>query len=177
MDKQCKRCNFRTPEARKICQVCGHTQFHRQSAWQSAGDRVTGASNTTCSATPEPAINPTRALPSLLGNLCQATRQVLSEVSTLASARLGKAGGDETGTVEAASNKRLPKRPSQTVTEYADTYISSLPKLVSTDLDSQRENLNQLLAWFESYGADQPLIVSRTDSHEPANKSQTKKAA
>lgn len=132
MEKICKRCGFRTPSARTICQVCGNGKFVLRET-EDARTCVTPAAQFTSIDTVQTAL-----------------RRTIESAATHA-----------LSVIERLNQTRALVAASQTVSR-TPTLVSVASQSAETMVAEQSfegNSLEEMIAWFKSYGVDRPLIL------------------
>ena len=165
MEKICKRCNFRTPASRKICQVCGHNKLVPM---EIQGGRVVLQDETNAT-TPvqEPQFS------AAMNEIGESFREQFAKFKTFVKnvetrietfvTTFGvpqQAPAAVTAPVIEVPVQTIVTRPVRSATN--ETFIRIGVPTVNTPSPMPlpgSESLNELLDWFKSYGVSQSLIL------------------
>jgi hypothetical protein len=188
MDKLCKRCQFRTPSTRALCQVCGHTAFTKIEQAMATADasdcrREASEAGQDVVSTTAPSINlPSIDLESIKVRLQSLKSSVVTEINDLvvkvnsaarkvfllATTPMASQSEEVPITTEVYARPlqcavTLPhhaSRPVKASTRRNDSLIESAVEIAPGDTVARKARLNELLRWFQSYG-DDPLILDK----------------
>jgi hypothetical protein len=173
MEKVCKRCQFKNPQKRAICQICGHAQFVQSADQSRAGDaKVTPAVTPTPKsvvanpasvvkpapvAKPTPAVKPAPAvnLSGLANDSTHFLQNLSKQVSRVSIPDFLKSRGEDPAQT---ASKLLRNRVGDMSDEYTAVTCSDFN--YSSNATTPEQQLDELLEWFKSYGLDQQLILT-----------------
>ncbi len=198
MEKLCNRCQFRTPQTRAICHVCGHGHFTKIDDSVNARYSVTSPIKTLETEIDKRTTVITEAF-SVMGNkvmsACRAKLSAAFATVSGATTNLKHASEDPSQTASKLLQNRLPKTSNRHILENepkaaqspvsevsvrvfsAPAGYDSSPKeysqdwrllptsdfsSTSTDTTAQTNELNMLLQWFRSCGADNLVLPPGT---------------
>ena len=131
MQKICKRYGFKTPSARAICQVCGSTKF---------------ATSVTESVNRVPVIAEFTAI-NTFREFVQATFESSSKFMSSAMDKLMHSK-------ECISTSETLQRSQALVS--GSSYAA---EAIAVEQSLEGKTVEEMIAWFKSYGVDQPLIL------------------
>lgn len=166
MEKICKRCNFRTPAGRAVCQVCGHAKFFQAEDFNKEAPKEDSVLAKVEAAVSVTALNDLFArmnerATSVIGSLRSGIDAALTPKPAVVNEASNEAAGQSFTSDETVFSSASIKR--QTLT---NRKIEAMQP--STVEVAAEQGLDDLLAWFKSYGVDQPLILEKTHPFESA---------
>jgi hypothetical protein len=206
MDKLCKRCQFRTPSIRALCQVCGHKEFVAIDHATQKSDQPEIIQSSENESFPEAVIDFSAVrsrLSSLRLQLSSASTQLIAETRVLyskiksaakkiyllaippAKVNASECTSTEIPPVSSAPALSTPVARSTTARRLErspearhNAVIETYAEIAPGDTAARKARLNELLVWFQSYGNDSSILSSESSKkNDDANELRTKHAA
>lgn len=166
MDKLCKRCQFRTPQTRAICQVCGHKEFCQSSASATINNNVRLAEAGPASdATGENIFGKAK---SLFGSSAAEWKELGQKIASATQKilRLAVPSTAELSPESAQSAEILLIEPTTDRKWKVLTQLEQTRASLAQDESTQPQSLDELMNWFKTYGTERGIVFekSRTDA-------------
>ncbi len=188
MDKLCKRCQFRTPQTRAICQVCGHTEFVKlDSSFNIIDENKSQHASATSSASDDGSLTFTtqafletvrRDASSMLQEFSSKVQSAATKIYMLAVTPSSKSA-EPFDTAKMLSQHRaasvdnnIPAKTVQEINKPISTGNVLKPAILipiettipadaapSADPEVQKARLDELMSWFKAYGTTSSLII------------------